>query len=138
MIGIIGERRALTFEYVGLIAVFVSYAFVENGKVAGVLYIVDHFFFAFAIAMKTYIQKIARPDDIASTAAVSFTINHIAAVVLPAALGLVWLYSTALVFLIGAGIAVISLVLTQLIPNSPMQGNETRYVRSFDLVASQR
>lgn len=138
LIGVIGERRALTFEYVGLIAVFVSYAFVENGQLAGALYIVDHFFFAFSIAMKTYIQKIARPDDIASTAAVSFTINHIAAVVLPAALGLIWLYSDTLVFLIGAGIAAMSLGLTQLIPNAPMQGNETRYVRSFGLVTSKR
>lgn len=130
-IGIVGERKALTFEYVGLIAVFVSYAFVENAKVAGALYIVDHFFFAFAIAMKTYIQKIALPEDMASTAAVSFTINHIAAVVLPAALGLLWLVSNAAVFLFGAGLACMSLVITQLIPDSPETGNETRYVRSF-------
>lgn len=133
LIGFIGERRALTFEYVGLVCVFVAYAFVENAKVAGALYIIDHFFFAFAIAMKTYIQKIAEPDDIASTAAVSFTINHIAAVVLPAMLGLVWLYSNALVFLVGAGIALVSLALTQLIPNIPIIGNETRYIRSYSL-----
>lgn len=132
MIGIIGERSALTFEYIGLIIVFVAYAFVENAKVAGALYIIDHFFFAFAIAIKTYLQKIARPDDIASTAAVSFTINHIAAVVLPAVLGLVWLYSNALVFLIGAGIAVLSLCLSRLIPNGPEIGNETRYFKSFN------
>lgn len=128
LIGVIGERRALTFEYVGLIVVFVSYALVENAKIAGALYILDHFFFAFAIAVKTYLQKIAEPDDIASTAAVSFTINHIAAVVLPAVLGLVWLHSSALVFLIGAGIAVGSLLLSQLIPNQPEIGNETRLI----------
>jgi len=136
LIGIIGERRALTFEYLGLITVFVAYAFVENAKVAGALYIIDHFFFAFAIAMKTYIQKIARPDDIASTAAVSFTINHIAAVVLPALLGLIWLHSNAAVFLIGAGIALLSLLLTQLIPDLPMQGRETRYIQSFDVAVN--
>jgi hypothetical protein len=136
LIGIIGERRALTFEYLGLIVVFVSYAFVDNAQVAGALYIIDHFFFAFAIAIKTYLQKIARPDDIASTAAVSFTINHIAAVVLPAVLGLVWLYSNALVFLIGAGIAVGSLLLSQLIPDAPELGNETRFVRSFNVMKS--
>jgi len=131
LIGVIGERRALTVEYLGLIGVFVAYAFVESAAVAGALYVVDHFFFAFAIAIKTYLQKVAEPDDIASTAAVSFTINHIAAVALPALLGLVWLYSNALVFLIGAGIAVLSLILSQLIPNSPVIGKETRYVRSF-------
>lgn len=128
LIAIIGERRALTFEYLGLIVVFVSYAFVEDSRVAGALYIVDHFFFAFAIAVKTYFQKIAQPEDIASTAGVAFTINHIAAVVLPMMLGLVWLYSNALVFLIGAGIAVMSLLLSQLIPDQPELGNETRLI----------
>jgi len=131
VIGYIGERRALTFEYVGLVCVFVAYAFVENANIAGALYIIDHFFFAFAIALKTYIQKIAEPEDIASTAAVSFTINHIAAVILPVLLGLVWMVSNALVFLIGAGIALLSLLLTQLIPNTPLVGNETRFVRSY-------
>ena len=126
LIGRIGERRALTIEYVGLIAVFTSYAMVDNPAIAGALYIIDHFFFAFAIAIKTYFQKIAEPEDIASTAGVSFTINHIAAVVLPAILGLVWLYSNSLVFLIGAGIAFASLLLSQLIPNHPMLGYETR------------
>jgi predicted MFS family arabinose efflux permease len=131
LIGFIGERRALTIEYVGLVVVFCAYAFVEDANVAGALYIVDHFFFAFAIAIKTYFQKIARPQDIASTAAVSFTINHIAAVVLPVLLGFVWIHSHAAVFLTGAFIALVSLILSQLIPNHPELGNESRYVSSF-------
>lgn len=129
VIGVIGERRALTIEYLGLIVVFTAYAFVENSQIAGALYVVDHFFFAFAIAIKTYFQKIAKPEDIAATAAVSFTINHIAAVVLPAVLGLVWLYSNALVFMIGSVIALISLVLSQFIPNQPNYGNESRFIQ---------
>lgn len=129
LISVIGERRALSFEYVGLILVFVAYAFVDNAKIAGALYIIDHFFFAFAIAVKTYFQKIAHPQDIASTAGVAFTINHIAAVVLPVMLGLVWLNSHALVFLIGAAIASMSLVLSQLIPDNPRQGLETKFSR---------
>jgi MFS family permease len=130
IIGVIGERRALTIEYVGLVLVFLAYAFVDNATVAGALYIIDHFFFAFAIAIKTYFQKISREADIASTAGVSFTISHIAAVVLPAVLGLVWLYSHSLVFLIGAAIAVLSLLLAQLIPDQPSQGTEIRVLSS--------
>ena len=38
------------------------------------LYVVDHMFFALAIAMNTYFQKIASPEDIASSAGVSFTV----------------------------------------------------------------
>jgi predicted MFS family arabinose efflux permease len=119
-----GERRALIFEYVGLIVVFTAYAFVENGTLAAGLYVVDHLFFALAIAIKTYFQKIADPRDIASTAGVGFTINHIAAVVIPAAFGFLWLVSPAAVFLAGSAIAAGSLLLALNVPASPAPGNE--------------
>ncbi len=128
LISFIGERRALSLEYVGLIIIFLSYAIVENGNLAIALYILDHIFFSMAIAIKTYFQKIADPADIAATAGISFTINHIAAVVLPAALGLVWIINHSAVFVIGALIALCSLSLVQLIPDSPTAGFETRLV----------
>ncbi len=126
-IGRIGERRALTIEYIGLIVVFLGYSVVTNEYVASVLYITDHLFFAMAIAIKTYFQKIADPKDMASTAGVSFTINHIAAVILPALLGLVWLIQPGAVFVVGAGIAVCSLLLSRLIPLHPVPGTEIRW-----------
>ena len=129
VIGRIGERQALTIEYVGLIFVFTAYAFVQNPYIGAGLYVIDHMFFALSIAMSTYFQKIASPEDIASSAGVSFTINHIAAVVVPAALGLVWMVSPAAVFLIGTGIAVCSLVLSRNIPARPEQGNEVIWGR---------
>ncbi|KXF81782.1 hypothetical protein ATN88_01315 [Enterovibrio coralii] len=129
-IGKVGERRALTVEYVGLAAVFTGYAFVDNAIMAGVLYVVDHLFFAMAIAIKTYFQKIADPEDIASTAGVSFTINHIAAVVIPAVMGLVWLHSPAAVFLFGTGLALCSLTLSRMVPLVPESGNEVSFWRS--------
>lgn len=128
IVGRVGERKALVFEYVGLVIIFSAYAFVTDPMVAAGLYIADHFFFALAIAIKTYFQKIADPADIASTAGVAFTINHIAAVVLPAALGLVWVYSSAAVFLVGAALAVASLLCSLLIPRDPAPGNETTRV----------
>jgi hypothetical protein len=129
LIGRIGERRALTIEYVGLTIVFTAYAFVENPYIGAGLYVIDHMFFALAIAINTYFQKIASPEDIASTAGVSFTINHIAAVVVPAALGLVWMVSPAAVFLVGTGFAVCSLILSQNIPSNPVLGNEVNWGR---------
>jgi len=126
LISKIGEQRALIIEYVGLIFVFVAYAFVESATFAAALYIIDHLLFSMAIAIKTYFQKIADPQDIASTAGVSFTINHIAAVVIPALLGIVWLTSHSAVFLIGAGFAIGSLILAMLIPRAPQAGAETR------------
>lgn len=124
LIGKWGERKALTFEYIGLFIVFVSYAFVESDKLAGALYVIDHLFFAMAIAIKTYFQKIADPADISSTAGVSFTINHIAAVFIPVAFGLLWLISPSAVFLAGAAMALVSLVLALNVPDDPEPGNE--------------
>lgn len=114
-IGKVGEKKALTLEYSGLVIVFVGYAVVESADIAAVLYIIDHLFFAMAIALKTYFQKIADPKDIASNSAVSFSINHIAAVVIPATFGLIWLIDNSLVFYAGALIAVASLFASQFI-----------------------
>lgn len=125
LIGRFGERNALRLEYIGLIGVFISYAYVSNPMVAAGLYIVDHAFFAMAIAIKTYFQKIADPADFAGTAGFAFTINHIAAVLIPASFGLIWLASPSLVFLLGAGMAGISLSLSFLIPRHPVPGHET-------------
>jgi hypothetical protein len=86
--------------------------------------VVDHLFFALAIAIKTYFQKIADPADIASTAGVSFTINHIAAVVIPAAFGFLWLASPAAVFLAGSAMACCSLILALNVPRHPRPGEE--------------
>jgi len=122
-----GEKRTLTLEYCGLIVIFSCYAIAESAIFASMLYILDHFFFAMAIALKSYLKKIADPADIAATAGVSFSINHIAAVLLPFALGLVWIVSPPMVFITGALIAVMSLVLSQMVPSAPEQGMETIY-----------
>ena len=125
----VGERNALIFEYIGLIVVFLAYGgiyFFGWGVVlAATLYVIDHLFFALAFAMKTYFQKIADPADIAPTAAVAFTINHIGAVILPALLGYLWLFWPGAVFIVATGFAVISLLLALMIPRHPAQGNET-------------
>ena len=126
LIGFIGERRALTLEYLGLIGIFLTYSVVDNTTLAIVLYIADHIFFSMAIAINTYFQKIADSADISATAGISFTINHIAAVILPAALGLVWVVNHGAVFVIGALFAICSLLLSQLIPDTPEEGNEVR------------
>lgn len=120
-----GERSILIFEYIGLIIVFGSYAFVESPMIAAILYVVDHIFFSFAIAQKSYLQKIADGKDIAATSSVSFSINHIAAVVIPWVFGaFLWVQSPSYVFVAGAGMAFISLLLSLNVPRKPEPGNE--------------
>ena len=124
-----GERNALTFEYIGLTLVFLAYGgiywFGWGVMLAAVLYVLDHLFFALAFALKTYFQKIADPEDIAPTAAVAFTINHIAAVFLPALLGYLWIVSPGGVFLLAAAMATTSLSLALMIPRHPEPVHET-------------
>ncbi len=110
-----GERKLLSIEYFFLILIFISYAFVESKIVVGVLYIFDHIFFNFSTGIKTYFQKIADPRDIAPSAAVGFTINHIAAVVLPVIGGILWMVDYKIPFLFGAFFSLISLCLVQFI-----------------------
>ncbi|MEM6489820.1 MAG: MFS transporter [Pseudomonadota bacterium] len=124
-----GERVALCIEYVGLFIVFALYAgiyFFDWGVLlAMALYVLDHMLFSLAIAHKTYFQKIADPADQAPTAAVAFTINHIAAVTLPAPLGYLWLVSPGAVFGLAAALALASLLLALVVPRHPGPGNET-------------
>lgn len=133
IVGVWGERNALVFEYIGLVCVFLAYGglywFGWGVVIASILYILDHMFFALALALKTYFQKIAAPGDIAPTAAVAFTINHIAAVFLPAALGYLWLISPSAVFGLAAAMAATSLILALMIPRHPEAGNETIFSR---------
>lgn len=130
-----GERNTLVFEYTGLVIVFLAYGgiywFGWGVVLAAILYVIDHIFFALALALKTYFQKIAAPGDIAPTAAVAFTINHIAAVFLPVLLGYLWLTSPTAVFVLAAGMATVSLVLALLIPRHPEPGNETIFARAL-------
>ena len=126
-----GERRSILVEHAGLFAVFALYAVVTNPWLAAVLYMLDNAFFSMSIAHRTYFQKIADPADIAPTAAVSFTINHIAAVFLPAGMGYLWATSPDYVFLLGAAMALIALGLVLLIPRHPEPGYETIFGRGM-------
>lgn len=133
LVGRFGERNALLVEYAGLFCVFMGYGalyFHDLGfEVAAVLFVVNNVFFGLALAIKTYFQKIGAPGDMAPTAAVAFTINHIAAVFLPVLLGLMWVTSPALVFLLAAGMAAVSFILASLVPRHPAAGNETVFTR---------
>ncbi len=128
-IGVYGERNMLVIEYSALALIFAAYGgiywFGWGALVGAALYVLDHIFFAMAFALKTYFQKIADPGDIAPTAAVAFTINHIAAVFLPASLGYLWIVSPSGVYVMAAAMALTSLGLALLIPRHPVKGNET-------------
>jgi hypothetical protein len=133
-IGRIGERNTIIVENLALLVVFTGYALASNGvfgqsgaAVAGALYVLDGVFITLSIAQRTYFQKIGDAADMAPTAAVSFTINHIMAVIIPVAFGLLAVSrgDPAIIFWLGCVIALISLALAFLVPHDPSAGNET-------------
>jgi hypothetical protein len=113
-----GERRVLSLEYVSLFFIFMAYATADFKWVVAVLYILDHIFFNFSIGIRTFFQKIGDPRDIAPSMAVGFTINHIAAVFLPAIGGFLWVLDYRIPFFGGAAMALISLIAVQAIDRS--------------------
>ncbi len=110
-----GERKVLTLEYASLFLIFTAYAYTDSPLVGALLYILDNIFFNFTMAIKTFFQKIADKPDIAPSMAVSFTINHIAAVFVPVLGGIAWMQDYRIVFLGAAGMSLISLVLSQFV-----------------------
>ncbi len=104
-----GEKKVLSLEYFSLFFIFLGYAFIPNKYVIALLYVLDHIFFGFAIAIKTYFQKTADKEDIASSVAVSFTINHTAALFIPIIGGALWMLHWQLPFIIGAVLSLVSL-----------------------------
>ena len=108
-----GERRVLSLEYSSLIVVFLGYAYVDSLWLVMALYVLDHIFFNFAIAIRTYFQKVADPQDIAPSMAVAFTINHIAAVVMPVIGGALWMVDYRIPFVAGAVMSGVSFMAVQ-------------------------
>ncbi|MCK5405018.1 MAG: MFS transporter [Desulfobulbaceae bacterium] len=111
-----GERKVLSVEYAGLILVFLTYAFTSSKVIVVLMYLFDHVLFNFAIAIRTYFQKVGDPQDIAPSMAVGFTINHIAAVVIPVLGGLAWMVDYRIPFVAGAVMSAVSLCAVQKIP----------------------
>ena len=112
-----GERKVLSLEYFSLIFIFTAYAFIESKIMVAFLYILDHIFYNFAIAIRTYFQKVGDPRDIAPSMAVGFTINHIAAVFVPAIGGILWMINYRITFLGGVLLSICSLAAVQKIPS---------------------
>jgi len=108
-----GERKVLSLEYGSMIIIFLVYATTGSKLVVAVTYIVDHVFFNFSIAIRTFFQKIGDPKDIAPSMAVGFTINHIAAVFLPAIGGFLWMIDYRIPFISGAFLSLVSLIAVQ-------------------------
>jgi predicted MFS family arabinose efflux permease len=113
----IGERRVLIFYYSTIILVFLGYAWIPNVWVLYSLFILDSVLFMSAMALTTYVNRIAPKNEHTQTLSMGIAMNHVAAVAMPALGGLVWMYTDyPWTFMVGAAAAVLSLVVTFRIP----------------------
>jgi len=79
----------------------------------------------FAMALTTYVNRIAPPREHTPTLSMGVAMNHVAAVVMPFAGGLAWRYvGYELTFLIGAAAAAVSVLVALRIPRRRAPGAE--------------
>jgi MFS family permease len=118
MVSRFGEYKVLTWNFVGLMLVFLGYAYVPNLTVLFALFVFDNVFMGFSLALESYFQKIVvTPEEITGNVSMGQTINHISALIVPVLGGILWeQIAPSATFLFGVGIAVVCLVLVQFIP----------------------
>jgi len=108
-----GERCISSLEYSGVIVVFLVYAFSSSKHLVMLMYIFDSILYNLDVSIRTYFQKVANPADIAFSMSVGFTINHIAAVFLPALGGYFWMIDYRIPFVAGSALGLVSLAAAQ-------------------------
>jgi MFS family permease len=87
-----GEKRALLFYYSSLTVFFVCYALIESPYVLWALFIIDNVFFAFTMALTTYVNRIAPKAEHTPTLSMGVAMNHVASVAMPLTGGMLWQY----------------------------------------------
>lgn len=117
MVDRLGERTMLSISYVGLIFVFLGYGIIENLAILYVLYCLDNLLFFGSIALNTYINRLAPPEDLKPTLSMGVTFNHISSVAAPLIGGFAWAaFGYQAIFIAGAILAAVSLVFAQWVP----------------------
>jgi len=115
----LGERPILVGSSLVLVFVFFGYAYITSLYLLIGLFVVDHVLFGSSVALQSYLRKIAPKGELTQQLSIGLTTNHIAAVIIPVAGGIMWDtlgYRTT--FLLGAAIVALDVCFSLLInPN---------------------
>jgi MFS family permease len=113
----VGERRVLVAYFASLIAVFLGYALVGNLYVLYALFVADGVVWTLAMAMTTYVNRIAPPSEHTPTLSMGVAMNHVAAVTMPLVGGALWQYAGyRWTFALGALAVALSIVAALRVP----------------------
>jgi predicted MFS family arabinose efflux permease len=109
---------------VGNWILFPSFSATPGLLILLLIFVLDRLLMGFSIAVESYLQKIAlSPDEITGNVALGQTINHIAAVIIPVAGGVMWeAVGSRYTFILGMIIVLLALALTtRMRPSRPGQ-----------------
>ena len=110
----IGERQTMTFYYGAIALTFAGYALTHHLLLMKSLWVADSILFSFGVGINTYLSRIVRPGEMTPSLSMGQTMNHVAAVVIPVAGGLLWnRFDYHAPFWCGVAAALVSLYLTQ-------------------------
>jgi len=113
----VGERRVLVFYYACLTVFFVGYAFIGSLAALYAIFVIDSAFFVFAMALTTYVGRIAPASEYTPTLSMGVAMTHVAAVTMPIVGGLLWeAWGYKWTFLIGAAAAAGSIPVVMRLP----------------------
>jgi len=118
----VGERRVLVFYFGAITLVFVGYAMIPSKPVLYVLFVADSVFFTLAMALTTFVNRIAPPAEHTPTLSMGVAMNHVAAVIMPFIGGILWTYGYRWTFLAGAAAAALSILGALRVPRHEPKG----------------
>jgi predicted MFS family arabinose efflux permease len=120
----LGERSVLAIEAACLVFVCMGYGFSRNLfserialVVAAVCFVADQLLMSVNMARSTYLKKIAvHPDHVTPTLTMSVSLDHVFSITIALVGGVIWTkWGYQMVFVLGAGIALVNLVSVQFI-----------------------
>jgi predicted MFS family arabinose efflux permease len=116
----LGERHVLMTYYASMAVVFAGYVFVRDIRFLRTLFVVDGAFFVLAMALTTYVGRIAPPEERMPTLSVGVAMNHVAAVSMPLLGGILWTHmGYQWTFAAGSLAAAASIIGVFFIPQKP-------------------
>ncbi len=114
----VGERRILVFYYSFMTVCFLGYAFIRSKYILYGVFLLDSCFFVFAMALTTYIGRLAPTNEKTMTLSMGVAMNHVAAVTMPLVGGIAWKYlGYQWTFLIGSAAAAASILAAMRVPD---------------------
>jgi predicted MFS family arabinose efflux permease len=115
----VGERRVLLLYYTVVSTLVLCYAFVRVKYLLYAVFVVDSATFALAMAITSYVGRLAPPAERTQTLSMGVAANHVASVAMPFVGGILWsAFGYQWAFLLGIPAAAASIAVVARLPRA--------------------